>query len=256
MIRLHSILSEISAPTNKLDKLYFNLIEHKKTKELNQLIIDTAHKRGYNIGPVFHGSPKSFSEFDDTTTGKGTDQLGSGFYFTTDKSEAKGYTSLRESTKPMVVSAFLNIKSPIEVHGSNLLDVNIKLTKNNIINIIKLAPNIMHPEESPLGDWFEEYWSTGPTQHMISNVADNYISAGLLALENDWFRNDVSAFRKALHTVLKKDGIIKKHSSKRIHYVCWFPNQIKMSNIKTYDNSKQIIPLSQRFDSTKNDFRY
>jgi hypothetical protein len=149
MIRLHSLLPEILKPTNEVDKLYFSLIENKKTKELNKLIIDTAHKRGYNIGPVFHGSPKSFSEFEDTTTGKGTDQLGSGFYFTTDKSEAKGYTSLRESTKPMVVSAFLNIKSPIEVHGANLRDVNIKLSKNNIINIIKLAPKIMHPEESP-----------------------------------------------------------------------------------------------------------
>ena len=40
---------------------------------------------------AYHGSPVNIDEFRYEFTNKGNDQLGSGFYFTTDKNEALGY---------------------------------------------------------------------------------------------------------------------------------------------------------------------
>jgi len=56
------------------------------------------------------------------------------------------------------------------------------------------------------------------------------------------------------------DGIIMENDvidgTKQTIAVAFFPEQIKLADSVTYDNKGGIIPLSQRFDKSKDDIRY
>jgi hypothetical protein len=65
-----------------------------------------------------------------------------------------------------------------------------------------------------------------------------------LSLENARFIND-------LIRELGFDGFLQE-----IEILAFYPNQVKSSDIITYDDNGNVIPLSKRFDSSKNDIRF
>ena len=196
---------------------------------------------------VYHGTGnlENLQAFDPALTGKGTDQLGSGFYFTTDPQEASGYASSftqNQATKlggghaPGVVAAHLAIKKPLVVKGSNLNDTNVKLQHHHALALIKRAPNVTHPDESPLNNW-ADISRTGDIPKVMHDVAKSYTGASLISLGNDFYRDDPTAFRTAIRDVLGYDGVVQDFGGGHKHYVAWFPHQIKsaIGNRGTYD---------------------
>ncbi|MFO7890679.1 MAG: hypothetical protein R6V04_10110 [bacterium] len=196
---------------------------------------------------VYHGtgSSKNFTEFKPELTGQGNDQIGSGFYFSTNPETAsaytvsqieKGVTKLGGEDSPGILPVYLNIKNPIVVKEGNLVNTDVNLTKNQVYKILKKSSKIMDKEESPLGDWYEEYWDVGPKDWMIRKVADEYKNSNLVSLENDFFKDNSTGFRKALSEATGYDGV-KMEWDNETHYVAWFPEQIKSAtgNIGAFD---------------------
>ena len=146
-----------------------------------------------------------------------------------------------------------------KIERENLSEI--KVTQKQAYEIIKRAPDIMDEENSPLGDFFDEYWENGPSDAMIRKVARHTDAWDLLNLEHDWFRSDdgATAFRQAVHEVLGYDGVQVNFKNGEKHYVAWFPNQIKSAtdNVGTFDRNnpdiryhitrkrKQINPIVQ-----------
>lgn len=208
---------------------------------------------------VYHGTgnAESLTAFDPALTGKGNDQFGSGFYFTSRPETASGYTTavsanvgpgtakLGGDLSPGIIPVYLSIKKPIVVHGDTLNDSNARLTARQAEAIINKAPGIRNLDETPLGD-FVDVWSVGKvTDAMIRQVAAHYTGHKLSELEGDMFRNNAPAFRKALHEVLGYDGVVKQFDSGEKHYVVWFPEQIKSA-----------IGNNGEFDPTNQDIRF
>lgn len=184
---------------------------------------------------VYHGTGAVIEEFLPEFTGQGVDQYGSGFYFTSKRSTAEGYQTrtLNGQEKPggmenpNVIPVYLNIRHPIVVNASDRPDLyNFDVTPTMAARIIRKAPNIMDPEESILGDYFEEYWEHGPQRYMITRLANEY-DWSLGSLENDIFGNNPTEFRQAVKEVLGYDGVQVNFDSGEKHFVAWFPNQIK-----------------------------
>jgi len=205
---------------------------------------------------VYHGTGnlENITSFSPELTGKGNDQIGSGFYFTTDRTEASGYTSavtmsagpgakkLGGESSPGVVPVFLSIKNPIVVKGSNLNDTDINITQQQAEAIIKRAPNLTDEVESPLWNW--EDISGGVTPGMIKRVAQHYTGSSFIQLENDFFRGNESAFREAVRDTLGYDGVVLTFEDGKQHWVAWFPEQIKsaIGNKGTFDpNDPNIL---------------
>lgn len=219
---------------------------------------------------VYHGSGTTFWEFKTEFTGLGNDQYGSGFYFTTNKETADIYTEkqLNGQTKiggqdsPNVIQAYLSIQNPIviDLNSDDMRPENlsrIEVTTKQAYEIIKRAPDIMDEENSPLGDFFEEYWENGPSDSMIRKAARYTDVWDLLSLQGDWFGGDngATAFREAVHEVLGYDGVQVNFKNGEKHYVAWFPNQIKSAtdNVGTFDPDNPDIRFSenQRIDDQK-----
>ena len=198
---------------------------------------------------VYHGTGniENMEEFLPALTGQGNDQLGSGFYFTTNPSEASGYTTavtanakpgapkLGGDSSPGIVPAYLSIQNPIEVQNGNLTNVDFDINAEQAEAIIRRSPSLMNLEDSPIGNW-HDIWSEGIQEWMVADVASNYTGKSLISLENDFFRGEAQEFRAALRDVLGFDGVTMSFDDGQKHHVAWFPEQIKSQfNRGTFD---------------------
>lgn len=182
---------------------------------------------------VYHGSGTSIEQFRYEFTGQGNDQLGSGFYFTSDASEANNYTTRRRNNDepkpggedtPTVHEVYLALTKPLDADKIGAV------TPKQAREIIEMAPNL----EDGLSNWGDP---TDPGT--MAEAARAYagtrvnILGQLHKLANDFFGSDTKAFNTAVRYVLGYDGVVSKQTSgdgTRVHYVAWFPEQIKSVN--------------------------
>jgi len=212
--------------------------------------IQRAKEMGFNTDTTFyHGSPYAgnINEFKNEFTGKGNDQWGSGFYFSDVPNMASGYASDLPTPsdiskygdpKAGVIPVYLNLKNPIKLDnqehfGLRDLPEQYRPNKSQIKEIINKSPYIDDPDNSPLGDWFPEYWEEGKQDWMIDELASKYEGVPLDNIEYDLFGtgNDSGAFRKAYSDATGYDGLIveSKFGNKPIA-VAFQPNQIRSVN--------------------------
>ena len=193
---------------------------------------------------VFHGSGTSIEKFDYKFTDIGNDQLGSGFYFTTDESEAKGYTERRldheekpgGEENPTVHATYLSIQHPLDAEASG------DITPKQAREIIELAPDL----DSGLSNWgdvshegMEAVMEKAAAAYAIKN---ENILMRLHSLSNDFFPGQVERFNAAVRYVLGYDGVKSNVSSEKTHYVAWFPEQVKaVDNRGTFDPKSRNI---------------
>lgn len=184
---------------------------------------------------VYHGTGTNIEEFLPEFTGQGNDQYGSGFYFTTDRETAEGYTTrtLNDQSKPggtdnpNVIPAYLNIRNPLVVEARDTPNLyQIEVPASQAAKIIGKLPDIMDPENSILGDFFDDYWESGPKRSMINRLAREY-DWTLGTLATDIFRDHPTEYRQAVRDVLGYDGVQVNFPSGEKRFIAWFPNQIK-----------------------------
>lgn len=215
---------------------------------------------------LYHGTGnlEALTAFDPASTGKGVDQLGSGFYLSNDPEEASGYAGERHShtgeknPSPGVIPAHVAIRNPIKLgkKANSLNDARVNLTHAQIKQIMEHVPNLRDPERSPLYNHVDT--SRGVTPHMINDIAKLYTGNALHAMENDLFYDNPTAYRTALNKVLGYDGVVKDFGGGRKHYVAWFPNQIKsaIGNRGSYDPNNPDLTMAQGGNVSKNPFDY
>lgn len=199
---------------------------------------------------VYHGTGTSIEEFLPEFTGQGNDQYGSGFYFTTDRETAEGYTTrtLNDQSKPggmdnpNVIPAYLNIRNPLVVEARDTPNLyQIEVPASQAAKIIGKMPDIMDPENSIPGDFFDDYWESGPKRSMINRLAREY-DWTLGTLATDIFRDHPTEYRQAVRDVLGYDGVQVNFPSGEKHFIAWFPNQIKHAT----ENSGAFSPNDNR----------
>lgn len=168
-----------------------------------------------SIFEVYHGSKQVINDFKYEYTNSGNDQLGSGFYFTSDPEDAKIYGDKIHKVQ-------LTLKNPIDADKKGSMDI------NQVLMFINNSPDI----EDSLSNWGDvDRYSI---QKIAREAAINYtfknenIVRSLFNLANDFYPNDVEKFNRMITKVLKYDGIIKRHDNGVIHYVAFFPEQIKV----------------------------
>lgn len=243
-----------SAESVKRDNEYFLAVKRGDIATVQKIVNETAKEAGYPI-EAYHGTPNNdFTKFDKNRVGKGTDQYGAGFYFASNKDAASSYGA-------RVIDSRLAINKPFEVDGSraaNLIDAGYDhlLTEEQAYEVIKRLPDIYDEEESPLGDYYDSYWETGPQEWMIKDLAANESYRNIGYLDSDLFRKYPNELHEALRDVVGYDGVEVRFDNGDKFYVAWFDNQMKSADPITYDDNGNIIPPSERFNPEKDDIRF
>ena len=230
------------------DSDYMAAVERGDTDTAQKMVDEAAKAAGYTI-KAYHGSPARFTVFDKERVGKGTDQFGAGFYFGTTDEISKAYGGEQ-------YEVYLDIKKPIKVYrtadGGDLYDV--EITPTQAYKIVKKHPLMYDAEESPLGDFYDTYWEGGAKEWMVKDLAKQYATIGLL--DGDLFRSYPNELHEAIRDVLGYDGVeVSFDNTDAKFYVAWFDNQMKSSDPVVRDDAGNVIPLSERFDHSRNDIR-
>ena len=239
------------------DADYMTAVESGDTEKARQMVERAARAAGYKLH-AYHGTNAEFTVFDTGKQGQGIDQFGAGFYFANNSDVSERYGN-------RMIESYLKLEKPIRIlrkgERGNLFDVHI--TKAQAYQVLKRHPLMYDPEESPLGDFYEEYWEVGAKEWMVKDLAGRFTSIGELDSTNMLFRDYPNELHEALRDVCGFDGVqIHFETDAMIderndeYYVTWFPQQAKSADPVVYDDDGKVIPLSERFNSNDPDIRY
>ena len=249
------VKTKVSGKVKFSDRDYLAAVDGGDMETAQRMVDEAARAAGYTI-EAYHGTVADFTVFDKGMQGKGIDQYGAGFYFANKRDTARGYGKNVKAT-------YLNIKKPIRIRrtmdGGDLYDV--KITQKQAYEILKRHP-LMYTEESPLGDFYPEFWEVGAKDWMVRGMAKQYTTIGLL--DGDIFRRFPNELHDAIHDVIGYDGVQVYFEDEDkfsvgdpdFFYIAWFDNQMKSSEPVVRDDAGEVIPLSERFNSERNDIRF
>lgn len=178
----------------------------------------------------YHGSPCEISEFSFKFMGHGNDQLGSGFYFTSVRKDAVGYTEPNEVSSKHLDAEHSPTVHKVKLTFANPLDSKHvqSLTKSQVRAIIERAPNLM--ETLTNFDDVQTYGYEKVIRPVIDIFAGNNETPLLQTLNlisNDFFRESIKEFNEAVRDILGYDSVIERQG-KSYCAVAWFPEQVEI----------------------------
>lgn len=189
----------------------------------------------------YHGTKTNIEHFSVDYQGRGNDQYGSGFYFTTNKDVARGYalepikdmytgkTLVNENDAPTLITANICMKNPFIVDGMKYSNLSgIIPTFGQIKKIIKDLPSLYTEENNILGDYFEEYWDNpNNKEYLINRLASEYYADTDLKQLDILFADYPDALHKSILKNMGYDGIIVEFED-TTHIIPWFSEQIEI----------------------------
>ncbi len=225
-----------SLPAEELDDDYMAAVEAGEMDEAQRMVDQAAQKAGYTV-KGYHGTANEFNVFDRSRSGEnwqGDSRYGPGFYFAHDSYDAMQWT---DGTR--IVDAWLSLNNPLDLRGA---------APDNIADAIRERTAAELEEYNPS-------WGITPEQYQenLSRIEALRIKNPASFLNSFKYGPDgkmtdgIGEFLRGLGY----DGIITNEE-----IVVFDPNQIKSADPITYDNTGEVIPLSERFNDQDNDIRY
>lgn len=241
------------------DREYLDAVERGDMETAQRMVDEAARAAGYNSPKVYHGTQARFNVFDESKIGSANGRSeGSGFYFTTDRTIAEGY----QRNGGNVISAYLKIRKAI--------DYNQKAFSTLQIRKLLKAVALTEAKDSLDGNWKDGF---------LANYGDTYSRGidSIVAEASSYFTDESTALdqiggiigsgvdpatvNEALSSSLGYDAFFSKGFSGEGKkggdiYVATRSNQVKSADPVTYNESGQVIPLSQRFNEASDDIRF
>lgn len=208
---------------NNIDQKYLTAIQNNDMQTVKNIVKDVASKNGYTI-EAYHGTWHKFDEFKTPA------------YFTTDKRYAKMFTVTDEDKD--IIPVYLKLKKPLDLskYGTKkygwksflkiLKDNNIDITDSVILKHIEYVSNDYI--------WFYMRKLTQIDEH-TNKIKNLFISSGY-------------------DSIIQYDFIDRKISNKFLTYIVFNPNQIKSAELIIKDKNRDIVPITQRFNSDSDKF--
>ncbi len=182
---------------------------------------------------AYHGSGTNFNQFLYQFQGQGNDQLGSGFYFTSNLNDAREYAFKRINSQtpklggedsPTIIEVILSF--------NNLLNADeiIPISTNKIRKLLLNSPRF----DEFLNDFgdveFEGKQSLiNQAVNIYSNITKHKpLVQALFPIANDLYPANVKEFNQQIINILGYDGIVKHFHNNVSHYVAFNPDQIKI----------------------------
>lgn len=206
-----------SSVTPAQDAEYLAAVESGNMAKAQKMVDDAAKAAGYNVGPVWHGTPdgrflKQEGIFKSEKGRYGWGRDTGVHWFATSKKTASTYADDRrafdyQNAEPMVIPAYLKLNNPLEINGSG------------------------------------EQWRTAQTKGRTTNAITE-------ALENG---NDGVVIKDVQDDYQTGP---KGKSVPTTTYAVFNSQAIKSADPVTLDASGNIIPLSQRFNEESESILY
>lgn len=246
------------ADTKARDAEYMAAVKAGDTAKAQKMVEEAAKAAGYNTPKLYHGTPSRFYVFDASKIGSNGRMLGPGFYFTTDKDTALGYTG----QGGRVVTAYARSMKPLPYSSKPF----------NASQMQKLLTSIalIEANSEPGGSWRDGFLSGYVYTYGVNlEAAVKEASRAFLNEEKalDQLGGiigsgvDPAIVNQGLKASLGYDSYTATGYENRGFgggdiYVLMESEQVKSADPVTYDDKGNVIPLSQRFKPESPDIRY
>lgn len=195
---------------------------------------------------AYHGSGVSIDRFDYRFTNQGNDQNGSGFYFTTDLSEAIAYCHATIGNQPKLGGDDNPTVHVVRLHLENPMDCqdDRAMTAAAVRKILAASP-VLDDALTNFGDVdFEgrNIVMIRAASYYVTRKGDGPMIKQLHKLANDFFPDSehIEAFNRAVLKAAGIDGILERYEGK-VHYVAFFPEQVEILERMTHDEACQKL---------------
>ncbi|MGB0257463.1 MAG: hypothetical protein ACPGES_02310 [Coraliomargarita sp.] len=211
--------------SQEMDADYMAVVEAGDMEAAQDMVDQAAKSAGYDLGPLFHGSPQAdkFSIFDPQ---KGKNSFGGinriANWFTTSKQQAEGFAQYYD-VRP---------------------DQTLKTSEGQVYSAYVKAENVWNPKT------FKELWRVVSGRMGGKTIQD--ATSEDVEMIREYLRNSNIDAIKITET--KRDESFGVPAGD--YYAVLDPNQIKSADPVTYDDAGNVIPLSERFDTEQTDIRF
>ena len=227
--------TEADVNKNSIDTEYFDAIDSGDMDKVQRMVDEAAKRSGYTSPLLYHGSEAEFNEFEPNefiTEQNGLSQIKG--YFGEDKEYSESYGNVRE------------------------------FYLKNTDNFFAFPEEALPLEEYP--KWFEEHGVPGVVldSSIPRDTLKGYVLEDGSKLYSKWEIIDSYNYWSGDGNFTEKikeagfDGIKWKEGfdENATAYMPFNKGDIKSADPVTYDDNGNIIPLSERFDETKDDIRW
>ena len=211
------IPSDISfMPAAKLDEAHAKAIESGDMKEAQRMVDEKARQAGYKTNKLYHGT------IGDIDIPEG--DLGVAAHLSRNREIAQRYANSR----------------------------------------FKQDENNRSPEEKAIPEKVHEWYVRGEIFDPLNDLHLDRVNQGSIALDkSEWNHANYEFFEKPDVQRAIKDAGFDGYEDREGYGDAWHenlaifdPNNIKSADPATYDDNGKLIPLSQRFDTSKPDIRF
>lgn len=240
---------------NSDDSEYLKLsYEPFKNEEILQKIVKTyAKDKGYVIeaynGFIYPTGQKVswiYKKGEINNVGDGS----IGFYFSSSKEIAQDYANQTKNRKipyeGSINKVLLKIQKPLIINKE-------VVTGNELIKIFQNAGISLPFNITDRWEWWK------PNGLNFKTYVWKWINASHLQRGENWNNELRESIQKAGYDSIQhpdNSGVNFSYEGSSISTIVFDPSNIKLANSITYDDSGKVIPLSSRFDSSKDDIRY
>jgi hypothetical protein len=236
-------------PSSETDARYLELAKDPEANrvELQQMVDDAARAAGYKHQGLFHGSSARFDRFMPEFLGSaaGGVSANEAFFLTDSERTARGYAVHAAEDGP--VKRIMRDADLAEKRGD----------WDEQERLILLAEEMVYGEEGAAAS--AERRKNAVVYSLFAR--GNFLEVDAEGKSAEEFGSLTAMIRQARRK--KLDGVIFRNlddapnlNDPATHFAIFSPNQIKSADPVTYDESGNVIPLSQRFDPTRDEITY
>lgn len=240
-----------SAPTvsqfrysQETDEEYRRLAENPRENHaaLQKMVDAAASEAGYTK-KAYHGTDGDFWTFSLRNRGKNGEMLGVGYYFAKHEADAANYA--RGGGK--VLPVYLDIQNPVST-------TKLTITPEQWGKFLDYAQ--AHRDEYIDGAWKgNSIKKDFELRYMNDYDSDTDLIAGFINATAGRNSEVAEAYLQMLKDSTGIDGVVQGEGEGKV-YVAFTPEQIKSAEPVTRNDSGDVIPLSERFNTSKGDIRY
>ena len=222
-----------------MDAAYMDAVKSGDMEAAQKMVDEAAKASGYNIGPVWHGTPDGrFVEFDAVKSGSRDSgwRGGKGFYFGWQKGMGEMYMRDNKGRIPKTaknISAYLSTQSTLDLGNPTL----------------EMANRLADAYEFFLHRSNREPWPRLKRDEFIKEFMEAKGMWGDAA-----YRRGLTLSSIGGEAAVKQAGFDSVKSPSEI--VVYDSSQIKSADPVTYATKGNPIPLSERFNQSSPDIRY
>ena len=210
------------------DEDYIQAVDDGNMDTAQKMVDQAAEAAGYTPKMMYHGSPNFFTSFDKKRA-RYSGYYGKGFYFSDTENQAKVYGN--------TYKVYLKTENPLQF-GKN------DITREQVKSFLSA---VSENEDYDLYNYGTED---------INKIVDMVYRNDALQVIQDINATAIGELGEAIALFNEVNGTNYDSVIVDTETVVYSPEQIKSAEPVTYDDDGKVIPLSQRFDSTKTDIRY